>query len=204
MKKIILSVLSLCIASNLIAAPIDELTQKLGGFSTMTASFTQQVSSQDGGVLQVATGTTTLKRPGKFRWEQTTPTAQLIIVNDNKATIYDPDLEQATVRSLKDSANDMSAILLSGSAEKILTLFEVTLIPSEGNSSWFKLASKSPNALTTLVLLNFKNGAINELQMQDTLGHITDIHFSDVKLNVTLDKSLFIFNPPEGVDVLNE
>ncbi len=68
--------------------------------------------------MQRSYGKMALERPGKFRWEVTKPIPQLIIANEAKLWIYDPDLEQVTIRRLKVTSGETPALLLSHEIEQ--------------------------------------------------------------------------------------
>jgi outer membrane lipoprotein carrier protein len=42
------------------------------------------------------------------------------------------------------------------------------------------------------------------MELMDALGQTTVIRFSDVRVNPTLDPSLFQFTPPPGADVIRD
>jgi outer membrane lipoprotein carrier protein len=42
------------------------------------------------------------------------------------------------------------------------------------------------------------------MRLQDGLGQVTRLTFSDVKQNPKIDEKLFQFTPPKGVDVMTE
>ena len=42
------------------------------------------------------------------------------------------------------------------------------------------------------------------MELKDKLGQTTALDFSNVRRNVSIDASLFRFEPPKGVDVIGE
>lgn len=67
----------------------------------------------------------------------------------------------------------------------------------------FQLRPKTANNVYQWIKLNFINGIITSMIMADNLGQQSEIDFSNVKINSTLSGSLFKFNPPSGVDVID-
>lgn len=205
MRKILHFIVLTVLSCSVFALPVDELNRQLGAFATMRGNFSQTVSTDLGRVLQTSAGKVSIDRPGKFRWDQETPMKQLIIVNDKNVTIYDPELEQVTLRTMDGAAGDTPALLLSSGAEELDAFFDVGQIPSSNpDETWFKLASKDTDSITSVIILGFKLNKIALLQLRDNLGHVTDIRFSDVILNAPVSRVLFEFTPPEGVDVMHE
>ncbi len=185
----------------------DTLSNLLLGITTMQADFTQAIQDKSAKSLQQARGHFALRRPGKFRWETTQPVAQLIIANGSRLWIYDPDLEQVTVRNFSSSAGQTPALLLS---DKNLTLSKDFIVKQVANPSQiagaqiFLLKPKDKDNLFTAIKLSFIQKQINEMQIEDHLGHLTTIRFQHVKSGIPLSSSLFTFTPPAKVDVIDE
>lgn len=206
MKKLA-SILLCCLLpwfSALADTASNELSALLGHFSSIQANFTQQIMDGQGNIVQKSSGKMQLKRPGLFRWETKEPTAQLIIANDNDLWVYDPDLEQATVQDLQQVGGNAPAFLLSGSMKTILEKFEVSLESSKDQDKWFRLTPKQNKKqdLFQWIDLHFNNGELAGMRFQDSLNQLTELKFSDIKLNKKIPEGRFVFNPPEGVDVI--
>src|SRR5689334_18285165 len=66
---------------------------------SVSADFDQRVADANGGAGRSSHGTLALKAPRQFRWDVTAPYKQLIVADGEKVWVYDPDLEQVTVRA---------------------------------------------------------------------------------------------------------
>ncbi|MBV9576910.1 MAG: outer membrane lipoprotein chaperone LolA [Gammaproteobacteria bacterium] len=179
-----------------------DLSQLLNSVTSMQANFTQTVYDNRGKAVQQSSGRMAFQRPGKFRWEVTKPIPQLIIANQTRLWIYDPDLAQVTIRSLQRAAGEAPALLLSH-AEGLQQAFVVKASSSQANSQWFTLKPKKSDSFA-LIQMGFSNGRINEMRLKDNLDHTTRIHFSTIRSNINLPSSLFTFKPPSNVDVIDE
>lgn len=184
----------------------DNLTNLLLSMNTMKANFVQTIKDKSK-TLQKTQGIVALQRPGKFRWEVQSPVAQIIIANNSRLWIYDPDLEQVTVRKFSKAAGQTPALLLS---DKNLTLgndFNVTVLPATSqiaNQQIFELTPKNKNDAFERIKLTFISKQIRQMQLEDRLGHQTVISFQNVKTGIALPASLFNFTPPPRVDVIDE
>ena len=89
----------------------------LATLSTLTADFVQVVQDKQGQVTERAAGTLSISRPNRFRWDYQQPYVQTIVADGKKLWLYDPDLEQVTVRSLEQGLGATPAMLLSGSGK---------------------------------------------------------------------------------------
>lgn len=185
---------------------INALLPLLNQVNSMKADFTQTVYDNTGHSVTQSFGTLALSRPGKFRWDIKKPMPQLIIANQSRLWIYDPDLEQVTIRSFETASSDTPALLLSHPDEQLDRDYTVTNIQKKhSNLQWFSLKPKNQDNLFADVQLGFDQGSIHEMRLVDHLGHTTQIEFTHIKTNMPLAASLFIFKSPgPQVDVIDE
>ena len=86
----------------------------LGSLKTLAAEFAQVVRNRDGDIVERASGTLSLSRPNRFRWDYREPYQQTIVADGSRLWLYDSDLEQVTVRTLESGLGSTPAMLLSG------------------------------------------------------------------------------------------
>lgn len=198
-------VLSLCAfaaqASDDAAA---RLSTVLGSISSMQADFSQQTADGRGNAQATQKGNMSVKRPGMFRWEVTSPSPQMVMTTGKVLWIYDPELMQATSQKLDDQVGNTPALLLSGDPRKLNEAFEVSEEKVGEGEQAFVLKPKGKDALFENLRVRFKGGELLQMQLVDTLGQKTDIRFSNIRLNPALPASRFEFKPPKGVDVIDQ
>lgn len=182
-----------------------QLTQLLSGIKNLQANFVQTVFNGSGGILQRTSGQMTLQRPGKFRWEIEHPSKQLLIADGSRIWFYDVALEQVTVQKQQAVQGGTPALLLSGSAQRLVQDYAITSLPSsKTNIQSFKLIPKTKNCLFQGIELNFRDQKLHSMRLLDNLKQATVVNFSRVQNNPTLNSELFHFVPPQGVDVVTE
>ena len=187
------------------ASSSTDLTTILGNIHTMRADFTQTILDNRGKVAQKSVGKMALQRPGKFRWEVTKPIPQLIIANQTKLWIYDPDLEQVTIRSLKQAAGDTPAVLLSHNDQSIDADYQITELPQKSvRMKWFVLVPRAADSMFASIKMGFQNQKIEEMRLEDHIGHTTIIEFKKNQTNASVPDSLFVFKAAPNVDVIDE
>lgn len=186
------------------AASTDSLNALLKNMHSLQGDFSQTILDNNDKVLQRSSGHVSIQRPGQFRWDVLRPMRQLIVTNGKKLWIYDPDLEQVTIRALSKAAGETPALLLSDEHLMLDHEFSVTILPDVGNVHWFLLKPRDKNAVISALKLGFLHQSIQQMQLQDHLGHKTLITFTRVKLNSSLPATLFYFKPPAQVDVIDE
>lgn len=184
--------------------PSDELTQLLSTIQSLQADFTQTISDNKGKQTEQSVGKMALQRPGKFRWSVTRPVAQLIVANNTRLWIYDPELEQVTVRYLNKEIENTPVLLLSNPSAALEKNFNVQTINKAASMQWFALLPKSRDSMLAFIKMGFANGKISEMDLQDHLGHNTVIEFYNVSMNQPVSASLFNFKPPAHTDVIDE
>ena len=206
MLKKLLTIFFLFSISSAKASPATDLSSLLNGVHTMQADFTQTVYDNHGKAIQTSDGKMALDRPGKFRWEVKKPIPQLIIANESRLWIYDADLEQVTIRTLKQAAGDTPALLLSHTGSSLDKDYTVNVINNQTPSalSWFKLTPKNQDNMFETIQMGFNKGEINQMRLTDHLGHTTSIQFKRAQTNIDLPATLFSFKAPKGVDVIDE
>lgn len=182
------------------AEPVnDSLSNLLQNMHSFSANFVQTITD-NGKTLQKSTGQMWLQRPGQFRWQVNSPIKQTIIAHGKRLWIYDPDLEQVTIRSFSKTAGQTPAMLLS---DPNISLSQDFNVKSTGVDS-FTLTPKNKNEMLVHLKLSFSNKMIHKMELEDHLGHITVIQFNHAKINPTLAASLFNFVPPKSIDIIDE
>ena len=181
------------------------LTQLLNNIRSMQADFTQTIVGKAAQPMQLSQGKMVLARPGKFRWEVQKPVAQLLVANGKRLWIYDPDLEQVTIRLLTKAAGEAPALLLSDANASLARDFNVKM-QKMGHSplQWFILTPRNGESMLSQVILGFAGNEIREMDLRDHLGHTTIIQFQRIVLNAAVSQASFNFTPPPNVDVIDE
>ena len=183
------------------ASPAAEVEKYLSGLASWTADFQQTIDDGHGNVLRSAAGRLYLQRPGKFRWDYSQPSEQLVLADGKQIWFYDKDLAQANVRDMDLSLASTPASLLSGSGS-VSSQFDVTALPPSAGLQWFQLVPKHADTDFQLVRIGFDKGELRSMFLADKLNQITQLTFSNSKRNLPLAPDLFSFVPPPGVDVI--
>ena len=185
------------------AGAIDQLHQFLQGTNTLRAEFAQAVIGKGGRKPQQSFGTVAISRPGKLRWDIQKPSPQLIIGDGEKIWIYDAELKQVSVRPAGKAIGGSPAALLAGKndLEKNFTLEDAG--EAEG-MNWVAATPKAGDSGFEKVRLGFVGAELRAMELADSFGQTTLIHFSKIERNPVLPAALFKFTPPAGADVIGE
>ncbi len=174
-----------------------------GQTKSVRANFHQIVTDRQGRKVQEVDGQMQLKRPNKFRWDYRKPYEQQIISDGQQVWLYDTDLAQVTVTALNKSIGSSPAALLAGDAN-IDKTFKLINAFRKDSLEWVSATPKDKESGFEKILIGFKDSKIQEMSLMDSFGHTTKITFTQVEVNVDLPEKNFLFQTPEGVDVVGE
>lgn len=184
------------------AADVASLTKLLSPVQSMSGNFTQQITDAEGETIQSSEGTFELQKPGKLRWETSAPYSQLLVANGDKLWLYDPDLEQVTIKTVDQSLQQTPAAILSGNVDQLQERYEITLESRTASEEVYRfLPLQNQDEFESLVL-RFSNATLSTLELHDSLGQTTAIAFKQVASNPVINSANFTFIPPPGTDVL--
>lgn len=175
----------------------------LSDLESLQAEFTQQLFNEHGDLLDTASGTLYLQRPGKFNWQYREPYEQEILTDGRTLWIYDKDLEQVTIRDVQTGLQDTPAAILGGTAD-IDDLYEIIDMGDVEGYNWVRLRALRDDGQYSDVRIGFDGDRLGMMVMFDNLGQTTRIDFEDSELNVAIDPNVFNFSPPPNVDVLDD
>ena len=186
-------------------ADAQALVALLKNMDSIAGRFDQTITDPDGSVLQATKGTYKIKRPGFLYWETLPPYEQIIVSDSQTLWVYDPDLEQVTIRNGRD-LDKGPAYILNGNLDEINNQYTISKLESgKSNSIGFVLMPKNTRASSfASVSIWFVDDKVNLIEMLDKLSQITLIQFSETIINANMSDSVFAFTPPAGVDIVTD
>lgn len=180
-----------------------EVEQFLNGLTTLQADFHQQVRDSNGILIEESRGQLMVKRPGQFRWETRTPYLQEVVGDGAKIWIYDPDLEQVTVRKQQGALGNTPASLLTHQGT-LAKQFDLQPLDRIGGYLWVALQPRNREGGFESLQLAMDGEQLRLIEVVDSLGQRTRIELSQIMRDHTLSADRFQFTPPPGVDVVGE
>ena len=150
-------------------------------------------------------GTLYLKKPGRMRWEYTSPAGKLFVSDGKQVFLYTPAQRRVELSKLKQSDDlraPMAFLLGKLDFSKEFRSFESR---SEGANTWITAEPKNPNLeFSRVEMLAASNGQILQLHVTGVGNSRIDFSFSDEVLNAPVASVEFGFRVPSGVEVVNE
>lgn len=181
-------------------AVIEGFTADLSG---LKGRFEQQVLDQNGTLKEQTGGNIALAVPRQLRWEYETPFPQLIVADGEHLFIYDPDLEQVTVRRQIDD-EQQSPLLALIDAEERQRQFTLTSAGARDGLEWVVLEAKLEEAQIRTAWLGIDGQTLARMEFTDSLGQRTRITFSDWQRNPSFEPGFFRFQVPANADVVGD
>ena len=180
---------------------------RLRGFLTnvqsLEASFRQRVIDSRQQIIEDASGSVVMQRPGRFRWNYREPFERIIVADGERVWLYEADLEQVTIRRLTAGIGDTPAALLTGK-DSVLERFTVEKSWSEDGLALVRLKPRAADADFAGVTLGFEGPELRRLVLDDRLGQQTRIDLTEVRINPRLSPEVFRFQAPPGADVIDD
>jgi outer membrane lipoprotein carrier protein len=158
--------------------------------------------------VQRESGTLLLRKPGRMRWDYSSPAGKLYVSDGKDVYLYTPGDRTAEKSKLKES-EDMRAPLafLLGKLNFAKEFKSFSTRPegaAEGGETWITALPKSQNLMYTQVeFLAATDGSIRRVNVTGQDHSKLDFTFSNEKMNAPAPPGLFVFHPPPGVEVVD-
>ena len=184
------------------AKAAEKLTRKLEKIRTISAQFKQESVGSDGRIREES-GSMQIKRPGKFRWNTTSPFEQEIVALDKKIWLVDRDLQQVIIQVQDERMSNTPAQLLSGDAKEFLKDYQIGLYRDDKQER-FTLTPDGNSDLFEKLDIVFRDGVLSSIELRDSLGGRRRVELSRVNVNGMISDSDFRVEIPKGYDVLDQ
>jgi outer membrane lipoprotein carrier protein len=197
--------LAACATALAHAGPREDFARYTQGLKGLDGTFEQKVFDNNGRLKEDSSGKVALSAPRLFRWEYVKPDPQLIVADGIHVWVYDPDLEQVTVKNQSGEEQQSPLYVLIDPTE-LDRRYALTDGGTHDGLKWIGLApkKKDEDAGFKVAMLGFEGNDLRMMKLSDNLGQRTEIVFAGWKRNPAFAKNEFTFTPPKGVDVVGE
>jgi outer membrane lipoprotein carrier protein len=182
------------------AQRVDQHYNKL---HSLKAWFTE---SYDGlGVKRSESGTLLMEKPGRMRWDYSSPAGKLFLLDGKYAWFYangDPHVQRMKVKDLDDLRSPLRFLLGHTQLEKEFN--QLTLKPAaNGEFSLTGVPKGQENRIAHVTLTVRPDGAITGIETEENDGVTTRFSFTSEVANAPVPSGVFKFVPPPGVPVVD-
>ena len=183
-----------------LAARVDRHYNQL---HSLKAGFSE--TYQGMGVKRTESGTLLLLKPGRMKWDYTSPSGKLFRLDGKYAWFYtrgDAQVQRIPAKQLDDLRSPLRFLL--GHTELGKEMNSLALAPAPNGC--FTLSGQpkgQEQRLKRLTLTVTADGTIVAIEIEETGGALTHFTFSDEQPNAPVPAGAFNFTPPPGVPVVN-
>jgi outer membrane lipoprotein carrier protein len=183
---------------------VNQLVAILSQSSSMQADVEQLTLDQGGVELQEVKARLVMQKPDHFYWELSEPYEELMVTNGDKVWIYEPDLDQVTIRDFETDLSRTPLLFLNADAELLARTYSVSrnVLP-DSQYARFVLLPLEPGSQLERLSLTFLEDKLEEMQYETTLGQSISLYFSNLEVNFAVDMDLFEFMPPTGIEIID-
>jgi outer membrane lipoprotein carrier protein len=170
---------------------------------SLRASFSE--SYQGMGVKRTESGTLLLLKPGRMKWDYSSPSGKLFLLDGKYAWFYtrgDPQVQRIPAKELDDLRSPLRFLLGHTELEKELDSITLAAAPN----GLFTLTGQpkgQEKRITHISVTVTAQGAITAIEIEETDGALTRFTFTAEQTNVTIPADAFHFTLPPGVPVVN-
>lgn len=186
-----------------LAAAVDA---RYNSLQTFTAEFVETYSGN--GTSRSESGTLSLKRPGKMRWDYREPRQKLFLSDGKTAFFYVPAEHQArktAVKNLDDFRSPLRYLLGKTKLEKEfnhLAIADAVTPKTKGNVILSGVPKNMADRVSRVLLEINPQNQIQRIVIEEIGGSVTGFAFFRIAENVPLADADFHFTPPKGVEVV--
>jgi outer membrane lipoprotein carrier protein len=181
---------------------VDAIQHHYQTTDSFSAKFVEDITPV-GAPKRTRDGLVYFRKPGRMRWEFKTPNEELVVSDGQTLYSYDPGLNQVVESPLNRALRAPGAtefLLGVGNIKHDFKASAPGAAPSDGLAHVRLVPRQGGDAIEVAVDPNSHD--IRSIQIRDELGDVTEVHFSDIRNNVSLQDSLFSFEPPAGADIV--
>ncbi|PSH05461.1 MAG: outer membrane lipoprotein carrier protein LolA [Acidobacteria bacterium] len=186
-----------------LAAMIDA---RYNGMKSLRADFNEVYSG--GRMRRSESGTLWIKKPGKMRWDYTSPQKKVFVTNGATAWFYVPGEHQARrtpLKKLDDLRSPLRYLLGRTKLEKELRGLSLALDvrpEKTGNVVLRGIPVGMEDRVSQVLLESDAQGFLRRIVMDELDGSRTEFRLENQRENLAISDAEFNFHPPAGVEVL--
>src|SRR5438270_293364 len=172
----------------------DDLDRHYNDLKSLQAEFTE--TYRGAGITRTESGTLWLRRPGKMRWEYTTPREKLFVSDGKTAFFYVPGERQARkapIEKLDDLRSPLRYLLGKTKLKKEFEKLTVRTGDAAGTLLVRGVPKGMADRVTEMSLELNLQGQIQRILLDESDGSETEFVFSRIQENIAVEDARFRF-----------
>jgi outer membrane lipoprotein carrier protein len=184
----------------------DKVDQRYNHMQTLEAHFAETYSGA--GMTRTESGTLTLKKPGRMRWDYEQPRPKMFLTDGTTAWFYVPgerQVRRAPVKQLDDLRSPLRYMLGKTKLEKEFVGLSIASGQKplyDGDIVLQGIPKNLADRVANTLLEVSADGLIRRIVIDQLDGSLTEFRFLQQKENVQVPDQRFHFVPPPGVEVV--
>jgi len=170
---------------------------------SLRAAFTENYAGL--GINRTESGTLLLLKPGRMKWDYSSPAGKLFLLDGRYAWFYskgDPQVQRIPAKELDDLRSPLRFLLGHTELEKEMNSLTLDLAPG-GEFTLTGQPKGQEKRVTRLTLTVSANGIITGIEIEETDGALTRFTFTGEVPNAPVPADAFRFAAPAGVPVVD-
>jgi outer membrane lipoprotein carrier protein len=189
-----------------VEAAVAGLQQRYAKVESLSAEFRQNYTGP--GIEQSESGKVYMKRPGLMRWEYQQPETRIFIADGRETWLYAPADRQVTVRAVNpEELRNTPLQLLLGQAQILKSFtaaWDGTTRPKYQDSSLLRLTPRAAQSEYSAIVVEYDTRSfdLRRIIIRESSGNTSEFLLTNLAANPKLDKKLFEFKAPKGIELI--
>jgi outer membrane lipoprotein carrier protein len=138
-----------------------------------------------------------------MRWDYTDGQEQNVIGDGSWVWVYQPDLEQVYRIDYQAAFGSGGLVALLADREGLSKRYRLELMDPTPETVRLRLLPRGGAGETLELEMSADTMDLKSVVVTDPAGSVTFVEFIDIRRNGHLDADLFVFVPPDGVDIIS-
>jgi outer membrane lipoprotein carrier protein len=183
---------------------LKQIEHRYNRAETLEVRFAETYSGA-GRAARTESGTLSLRKPGRMRWDYTSPAGKLFISDGKRLYLYVPSSNE--VRKMKLSESEDMRAPLAFLLGKLNFEKEFQNIQTQPDGDGTRIIAQPKSANLPYSKVEFvvsRDFEIRKLRVVGLDQSLLDFAFENERVNPPLAGSLFQFKPPAGAEVIDD
>jgi outer membrane lipoprotein carrier protein len=175
------------------------------GVNTFSATFHQTIEVAGIGGVVTSSGRLYFEKPDKLRWNYEEGNPQSVVGDGKFIWIHQPDLSQVYRVDYRSAFGTGGLVTLLAGREGLAERYGFELLDSSAAGSVrLRLTPREGAGETLEIVMRDNDFALERVVVTDPAGSTTHLAFSNIRHNDKLAEDLFVFTPPDGIDIITD
>jgi outer membrane lipoprotein carrier protein len=179
------------------------IDQHYDSLHSLKAEFSESYAGL--GVQRTESGTLLLRKPGRMKWDYSSPAGKIFLLDGKYAWFYtkgDAQVQRIPAKELDDLRSPLRLLLGHANLEKEMD--SLTLAPaSNGRFTLTGVPKSQEKRVARLTLTVTATGVITGIEVEEIDGALTRFTFTGEEANAPIPADAFQFTAPMGVPVVD-